>query len=36
LTRTFFDGTPLASAVTMESGVSTVVNTIAGGLRFGF
>ena len=34
LTRTYFDGTPLASAVRIDSDVSTIVNTVA--VDFGF
>ena len=36
LTRTFFDGTPLASAVRIEGDVKSVVNTFAVALRMGF
>ena len=36
LTRTFFDGTPLATTVNINSDVSSVVNTIAVDFRFRF
>ncbi len=36
LTRSFFDGTPLTTSVTINSDVSTVVNTLAVDLRFRF
>jgi long-chain fatty acid transport protein len=36
LTRTFFDGTPLASAMTINNDVRSVVNTIAVDLRVRF
>jgi long-chain fatty acid transport protein len=36
LTRTFFDGTPLATTVNIASDVNTVVNTIAVDFRFRF